>query len=195
MFKSILFASMLLPLSGAVFFIDNVVVETNRSFANVSIFYTHDKKGNAVVNVTIVTFVELAKTLVYFKMTIGEDQTSNGYKREILNVVVDIERLFKGSQANPALKSFFDSIRESMDFKIKFPMPPVSNKYFSVLESFFLITQGTYNIVNAGLKTSFLPLLQDTRGSLDLRFVGKIGRKSAMNFMGHVAFSGGYRRT
>lgn len=79
-------------------YIDNAVVDSNEAFGHVFVAYTHDKKGNAVTNVTFVTNVTATKLLLYIKINIAEDQKAAGFKREVVNTVVDAEKVLKGNQ-------------------------------------------------------------------------------------------------
>lgn len=112
--------------SDAVIYIDNVAVESNPSIANITISYIHDRDGNSITNVTIQTFVVFTKMMLYLKVNIAEDQKASLYKRELVNIAMDVEKLFKGAQGNLIVKLIIDENKKFMDFKIKFPLPPVS---------------------------------------------------------------------
>lgn len=54
--------------------------------------------------------------------------------------------------------------------------------------------QGTYRFINNVIETKNLPLLRETKGSIDFRAVGKVDGNSSPKFLAHFAYLGGYRR-
>lgn len=58
----------------------------------------------------------------------------------------------------------------------------------------FTVFQGTYKILNTTLDTKHLPFLQDTKGSISFRVVGKVADNPITKFIAQFAYSGGYRR-
>lgn len=115
-----------LPIISGITFIDNVIVEPNLAYTNMSIAYTHNERGSSVSNLTFQSKVTILKILIYVKVRIAEDQSGSQYKRELLKTVIDLEKLFKGSQVNFLVKAYINNIEKFMDFKVKFPMKPVS---------------------------------------------------------------------
>lgn len=109
-------------------YIDKVIQECNPAVAKVLFIYTHDATGNSVTNVTIETFTTLKKVLIYATARIADDKNNSGVYRDLVKTVIDVEKLFQGSQANPIVKAYFASILRAMDFTVKFPMPPVSSR-------------------------------------------------------------------
>lgn len=77
--------------------------------------------------------------LLYLKVNIAEDQKASLYKRELVNIVADVEKLFKGSQGNLIVKLFIDEIKKFMDFNAKFPVSPVSGKFNVLKQSRYFI--------------------------------------------------------
>lgn len=132
MLSSAALSCFLIAFSDASLYIENVAIEANPTIGNISISFVHDKNGNAIANVTMQSFVTITKLLVYFKITIAEGQKASGFQREVVNIVADVEKIFKGSQVNIIVRAFVDQIKKFMDFKVKFPMPPV-RKLFEVL--------------------------------------------------------------
>lgn len=119
-----------LPITSSLTYIDNAMVESNLKYMNMSIVYTHNERGSSVSNFTFENKVTILKMLVYLKVNIAEDQNGSQYKRELLKTVIDIEKLFKGSQGHFLIRSFINNISRFMDFKMKFPIKPVSFKAF-----------------------------------------------------------------
>lgn len=118
--------------SESLVYIENVAIDFNPSIANASVSFVHDENGNSITNLTMQSFVIVTKMLVYFKVTMDEGQKASGFKRELVNIVVDVEKLFKGSQVNPIVRGFIDALKKFMDFEAKFPAPPVRRKLFFV---------------------------------------------------------------
>lgn len=114
-----------LPIINGITYIDNVIVEPNLKYTNMSIAYTHNERGSSVSNLTFQSKVTISKILLYATVRIAEDQSDSKYKREFLRTVIDLEKLFKGSQNNFLVKVYIDNIKKFMDFKVKFPMEPV----------------------------------------------------------------------
>lgn len=115
-----------LPIISGITYIDNALVEPNLAYTNMSIAYTHNERGSSVSNLTFQSKVTILKILLYVKVRIAEDQSDSMYKREFFRTVIDLEKLFKGSQVNFLVKAYIDNIKKFMDFKVKFPMKPVS---------------------------------------------------------------------
>lgn len=183
-----------LSLVSGLIYIDKVAQDSNIEAENISISYTHDKAGNAVTNVTYETFVTISKVMLYFTLKITDTLENTGVSRDLIKTVIDLEKLLQGSQANPLMKAYFDNIIRSMNYTLKFPLPPVSlRKQFETFSSNFR-RQGTYKMCNVTIDTSFLHFLTDFKGSVDFRMVGKYGKSKKMRFLSHLAISGGYRR-
>lgn len=187
----------LYPLSGmtGIIYIDKVIQESNPAVAKVSFIYTHDAKGNSVTNVTFESFVTLTKMMVYITARIADDKGHSGVYRDLVKTVLDVEKLFQGSQSNPLLKGYFENIIRGMNFTVKFPMPPVSNKHRTTEHDYLnFVLQGTYKILNVIFDATFLQVLPDFQESVDFRAVGKYGGSNKMKYLGHIAISGGFRR-
>lgn len=124
----------LLAISSAVMYIDNVAFDSNPAVVNLSIKFTHNQDGDSVTNLTFQTFLTITKMLVYVKINIADDQNGAGYKRELLNTAIDVEKWFKNMQSNILMKGYIQSLKKGMDFDFKFPLLPVSarhlNKFF-----------------------------------------------------------------
>lgn len=110
----------------AVIYIDKTAQDSNMAVVNFSLTYTHDVHGNSVTNVTFETFATISKIMLYFTVKLADNQENAGVYRDLVKTVFDVEKMFKGSQANPIVKGYFDSLIRSMDFNLKFPFPPVS---------------------------------------------------------------------
>lgn len=121
-----------LPIISSLTYIDNAIVESNFKYMNMSIVYTHNERGSSVSNITFESTVTILKMLVYVKVKIAEDQSGSQYKRELLKTVIDVEKLFKGSQGNFVVRAFVNNISRFMDFNMKFPIKPVSFETFEI---------------------------------------------------------------
>lgn len=125
-----------LPLMNSLTYIDNAITESNPKFMNVSFVYTHNERGSSISNVTFETKVTIIKMLVYVKVNIAEDQSALNYNRELMKTVIDVDKLFKGSHVHILVMGFTKSLSRFMDFKMKFPIKPVSFESL-IKKSFF----------------------------------------------------------
>lgn len=117
-----------LPIVCGLTYIDHAIVEPNLSYANITLAYTHNERGSAIMNFTFEFKVTVLKILLYIKMSIPENENDSQYKRELLRTVIDVEKVFKESEATFMVKAVINDIRKFMDFKVKFPLLPV--RYF-----------------------------------------------------------------
>lgn len=115
-----------LPLINSLTYIDNAIAESNPKFMNMTFAYTHNERGSSISNLTFETKVMIVKMLVYVKLNIAADQSAANYKRELLKTVIDVEKLFKGSHVHILVTAFTRNLGRFMDFKMKFPIKPVS---------------------------------------------------------------------
>lgn len=163
-----------------IIYIDRFTAETNKKYSNVTIAVRPDKDGNSVTNITATTFTTFLELRVYIKIIFKEDQE---YRREFLRTVINVEKLANDLQRNIILKSYMDSLKKLMDFEVKFPLKHVSS-FWNQEDPFSMLT----------LDSKFLPLINDTEGYFDLRFVGKVDGSSKTVFLMHNVFYGGFRR-
>lgn len=110
----------------SVTYIDKVVYDYNSAVGKANLTYIHDASGNAVTNIFFETFVPVSKMLVYVNVKVADNKNNAGFYRDFLKTVVDSEKLMQGNQVNPIIKSYYDILKQSLDFEIKFPFPPVS---------------------------------------------------------------------
>lgn len=115
----------------SVVYLDNAICDSNSAVGKITLAYTHDAAGNSVTNVSFVTFVSISKLLVYLTWKIADNSENVGVYRELVKTVFDVGKLLKGGQANLIVKGYFDTILRSLNFTLKFPLPPVSCQILS----------------------------------------------------------------
>lgn len=110
--------------NGAIY-IDRHDLQFNKKYTNWSVSYFNNEKHNAVVNLTIESFVTFSKILLYIEVTLAEDQNDNEYRRPFIKTVINAEKCFKGMQANVFMRNYFVFLSRYMDFNVTFPLRPV----------------------------------------------------------------------
>lgn len=115
----------LILVDGGAIYIGHHELDFNKKYTNWSVSYIHDEKHNAVVNLTIETFVTLSKILIYVDVTLAEDQNDKEYRRPFIKTVVNAEKCLKGMQANVFMRNYFEFLSRYMDFNVTFPLKPV----------------------------------------------------------------------
>lgn len=119
------FPWLFLPTVCGLTYIDNAVVEPNPAYANITLAYTHNEMGSAIMNFTFEFKVTIKKVLLYIKISIPENENDNHYQKEIIRTVLDVEKIFKDTESTFMVKAVINSIRKFMDFELKFPLLPV----------------------------------------------------------------------
>lgn len=114
-----------LPIVCGLTYVDHVIVEPNLKYANMTLAYTHNERGSAIMNFTFEFKVTVLKMLLYMKITIPENENDHHFKKELLRTVIDVEKIFKETEATFMVKAVINNIRRFMDFKVKFPLLPV----------------------------------------------------------------------
>lgn len=119
-----------LPLISAsgVLYIDSHTLDFDANVCNVTLNYIHDDTGSSITNVTIQTFKTVAKALLYLNIRGAADKNDREYRIEFVKTVIDLGKFVLGAQNNPLLRGFIESFTRSSDFKLNFPLPPVSNR-------------------------------------------------------------------
>lgn len=117
---------------GGSIYIERHDLESNKKYNNWSVSYCHDEKHNAVVNLSIEFFVAVSKILLYFDVTMAEDQNDNEYRRPFIKTVINVEKCFKGMQANVFMRTYLEILSRYMDFNITFPLGPVSATFLHI---------------------------------------------------------------
>lgn len=108
--------------------IDSHEVEFDKNISNFSTTYRKDYDGHYLTNVSIRTFKAVTKGFLYFNVRCAADKNDREYKLEVIKTVIDAEKFYKGAQSNAFLKPFIEEIKQSLNIKISFPIPPVSSK-------------------------------------------------------------------
>lgn len=127
--------------STSLVYIDRHRLEFNDKISNWSTSYVRLENGSSAINLTFTTFKTVKKMLIYLTLKVAEDGNDKEFRRVLVRTVIDVRKFFDGSQANPILRNIIKRLQESMDFRAKFPMPPVSSqtgpKWIKILIIFF----------------------------------------------------------
>lgn len=110
--------------SGAIY-IEHHELEFDKKYCVLNVSYLHDEGQNAVVNLTIQTFVTLSKILLYFEIRGAEEKNDNEYKRQLIKTVINADKFWKGMQSKPLLRGYAEVMRRYMDFNVTIPFIPV----------------------------------------------------------------------
>lgn len=109
---------------------DSFRADSNKAFVEFQVAFTHNSKGQSLVNVTFINHVNVTKLIGYVSLRVPEDKNDRVYNRELIKTVVDMEKLLSGLQSNPVVKGYADSLVKFVDFKVALPFRPVSLIYF-----------------------------------------------------------------
>lgn len=107
--------------------IDHVRLENNNNYNKATESHSHDYKGNAVVGIDITTFVTVSKMLLYIKANVAKDENDDLCSRELINTVMDVNKLIDGAFGNILIKAFMESFIDQVQaLNITMPLKPVS---------------------------------------------------------------------
>lgn len=117
----------LLPTFGScLIYIERMNSDCDYKLANLTVTFTHNEKGDSVTNVTFVNFVNVTKFMVYVNVRVPENRIDHEYKVQLFKTVADVEKVLSGLQSNPMIRGYVENIMKFMDFKVEFPLKPVS---------------------------------------------------------------------
>lgn len=97
---------------------------SNDDVMNMTFDYTSDDTGS-FINATVSTFAVIEKSILYLKINLPSHDHDDNYLKSFLNIVVDIERLYKGVSGNFITNGILENLTKSIDFVPKFPFPKV----------------------------------------------------------------------
>lgn len=109
-----------------IIYIDRHTLDFDEKLVNMTMTYFPDQKRNSVVNLTIETIKTITKILIYVTLKVPENQNDREYRREVIRTVIDFGKFIENSQSNPVLRAFLDALKKGTQFKISYPMLPVS---------------------------------------------------------------------
>lgn len=137
-------------------------------------------------------FGELQNILLYFTISVPENEHDVRYQREYIKRLIDIEKLLKGiNRSSFIAKPLLDSIANFMDFEPKLPFKKVSRNFLFILNCWMhiFIQQGIYRFKNLTLSDQFYPtLILGNKILTNFRFVGRYaGQKSTVFIMNFIA--------
>lgn len=131
MSRFILIFWVLVKLSGGLLYVDKVVIETNKTLLTIATQHENRKDIGVSGNVTIQTFLEIQKVLIYMKVNIAANKNDNEYKISLLRTQIDMGKLLKGLYGNAILKGFMDNIVDHfLKQNISFPLAPVGEVFW-----------------------------------------------------------------
>lgn len=79
----------------------------------------------SLINASVSTFAVIEKSILYLKINLPAHANDENYLKSFLNIVVDIERLYKGISGNFITNGILENLMKSIDFVPKFPFPKV----------------------------------------------------------------------
>lgn len=126
MWQLIISVTLLVPSVTCYFHINRTEIEKNPRIVNISVDFAHDATGQFISNGTFINLVTFTKFLIYFKISLPENQFDREFKRILVSSVVEVEKVLKGMQSNLIISAIFAALRNSADFELKMPLPPVS---------------------------------------------------------------------
>lgn len=100
-------------------------MEINPEIAKAIVTSERVNGKGSVFNTSVQNFVTVTKLLVYLKVNLEDETDTTGSRREILNTVFDMGKVFDGILSNPIAKGVVDMALKSFEFEAKFPFPPV----------------------------------------------------------------------
>lgn len=149
-----------------------------------------DGSHDCIMNVTITSFSQVEKMLVYITIKMPEDETDKTYRKEFMKSTFDVSRILNGIYGSPVVSVFMSNFLKSCDFELKMPFPPVKvevKSLITLLKDFF---QRTYHITNLVVNNLFPVLVESLPGIAILRFVGKIAGSKQPTFFCEMQFRG-----
>lgn len=114
----------------SVFIVNKINPECDNKIVNLTINLANNGDEGTLHSIVIQTFAEMATLKVYMQVDLAESDQDKSYSKEFVHAIVDIEKLFKGIHGNFLVKTLMDTILQSLEFELKFPMKSVSVKEF-----------------------------------------------------------------
>lgn len=112
----------------SVIYIEHAIQETNSAVGRMDLNYTHDSTGNSFTSIVFYCSATVFKMKLYITSKVADNKNNAGLYREFLKTVLDLEKLEQGIQVNPLVKGYYEVLKRSLDFEVKFPFRPVSFK-------------------------------------------------------------------
>lgn len=122
-------------------------ITQNTSLVSVKFDYFNDNVTDTVINVIIKNFVAFNNIRMYIKVDYSMNKNDQ-FNTNLINTVVDMQKLFRGALANPIIKTVTDSLLKNTNFKLKLPFRPVSNikSTRNLIDTYFNATISKKNI-------------------------------------------------
>lgn len=176
-------------LQNGLFIVSKLTVRFNEALCNISINMINDGIHDTLMNVTVTTFVEVKKVLLYLSIKLPESSNDKQYKREFLKTSFDIEKLFNGIFSNFIGRAVMENFKSTANFELKFPFKPARTLRLiccvSILTCLFL-QRDSYRITNLTLNEKFIPPMVKPKNLSNLRFIAKIPTQKSMVFVANV---------
>lgn len=133
----------------------------------------------------------MVSLILCLKINLLAHTRDENYLKSFLNIIVDIERLYKGISGNFITNSILENLTKSIDFKPKFPGNHVAESFLGNISwlSEIYVTGHIYLYQPTGSRLFFPKLSEATSVKVELGFVGKItGRKQTIFFCNLIIF-------
>lgn len=139
-------------------------------------------KSGSLVNIEFMLLQDVTKMLIYGRFNIPESSDDREYKKEVLQSVIDVDRLFKGVATNFIAKTVIDEFGKSMNFERKFPIKKVSCFKVSYRMSLNFFPQGLIKFTNTTITDKLWPSIFK-KALFNVRCVGKFFGSKKMTFL------------
>jgi hypothetical protein len=101
-------------------------LNVSKDVANYSVSLINDKVHGCYANVTVQTFVDISKMLIYGKIKVPENKDDQKFQKTIADTVIDFEKALKGVKANFFASKVVEEVLKSSNNDFNFPLKKVS---------------------------------------------------------------------
>lgn len=141
---------------------------------NVTVNFSTPSDGvsSTLFNITLHYFKPVYGVKLEFKIYVSDNAEDTTFLREFFRTSLDIQKLIDGINGNSLLKGLGERLMNSMDFKIRFPMPA-----------------GIYKFTNLTFTGYMFPMLS-RHFRINANFYTKWSMKKRMNWSSSVVVLG-----
>lgn len=153
---------------------DRISLEFDPQLHNVTLQFSTvpDGVSSTVYNITIEYFQAIYAAKMEFKINVHESPSDTKYMREFFRTSLDFKKLFGGINGNSILKGLAGRILKSMNFEVRFPLPPGVYKFTNLTFTGYV----------------FPPISLEFR--INARFFAKYNQKKKMNISSKAVIFG-----
>jgi hypothetical protein len=101
-------------------------VTYNKNLLNLNYTIYNDGIQTYSVNATVQTYAVFSKMLIYFKYKILKSPNDTSYRRESMNTVVDVEKVFRGNQKDIVMVKIAEALLKFCKCSVRFPLLKVN---------------------------------------------------------------------